>query len=85
MDNRDSLIERMRHLPPLRNINAIHAWLSEKRPQWVAAFERFHSDAVANHPTARVVLMLMMFAFAAGRVYQEANPDAPKDPDGYGG
>lgn len=81
----DELLATMRHIPPIRNINAMHAWLSKCRPDLVRMFEMVTKGAAAGHEQAKNLILLMMTAFAAGRTYQEANPDAQRDPDGYGG
>jgi hypothetical protein len=78
-----ALLARMRSLPPVRNITAIHAWLSATRADLVAVYEALTRGAGNGHQQAKTVVMLMMAAFAAGRAYQEANPDAPRDPNGY--
>lgn len=82
-DERVALVKRMRSLPPLRNINAMHAWMSACRPDAVPMFEAFLKSAAEGHQSAKTVIIMMMASFAAGRVYEEANPNAPKDPDGY--
>ena len=75
----------MKGLKPIRNINAIRAWVAFMRPEVSAAIEQFIADATkGNKPAGQIVLFLMM-GFAAGRAYQEANPEAPADPEGYGG
>lgn len=81
----DDLVVEMRHLSPLRNLNAMHAWLAKFKPDLVVPFELFCRTAAADNLTSKQILLFMMVGFAAGRVYQEANPDAPRDPDGYGG
>jgi hypothetical protein len=78
------LLERMTGLPPLRNVNAMHAWMVVFNPTLAPIFELFQASAKQGNKTARDLLLFMMAAFAAGRAYQEANPDAPKDPNGYG-
>ncbi len=83
-DQHQKLLEQMRNLPPLRNINAMHAWLWKCRPDLAPMFEAFSRDAAGGNKTAGKVILLMMVAFASGRAYQEANPEAPRDPDGYG-
>lgn len=81
----DKLMERLRHLPPLRNINAIRTWMEVCAPTSVPMFDRFVKDAAKGATAPKRVLIFMMVAFAAGRAYQAANPDAARDPDGYGG
>lgn len=86
MSLHEALLERMRRLPPVRNINAIRVWLETVRPERVDMFDRLIRDAAKGKMGApKQVVLLMFMAFAAGRAYQEANPGAPKDPDGYGG
>lgn len=81
----DKLVEMMRTLPPIRNVNAIRAWFTLAAPAKVAVFDHLVKDAALGKGAPKNIIMLMMAAFAAGRAYQAANPDAPRDPDGYGG
>lgn len=82
----DKLMEAMRHLPPVRNITAIRAWLlAYKSDRTAVVWDKLVADAAKQMPAPKNIVMLVMAAFAAGRAYQAANPDAPRDPDGYGG
>lgn len=86
MSTHEDLLERMRHLPPIRNINGIRTWIELNTPFMLDMFDRLIRDAAKGKMGAPKAMVRMMFmAFAAGRAYQEANPDAPRDPDGYGG
>lgn len=81
-----AFLEQLRHLPPLRNITAIRAWLVVfKSDRTAAVFDRLAADAAKGSPAPKNIMLMVMAAFAAGRAYQQANPDAPRDPDGYGG
>lgn len=76
----------MKRLPPIRNVNAIRAWLEVyQSPAMVAVYDHLLKDAAKGLGAPKKIVMYMMMAFAAGRAYQAANPDAPRDPDGYGG
>jgi len=82
----NKVVEAMRHLPPVRNITAIRAWLLEYKSEVTAVvWDKLVLDATKGLPAPKNIVMLVMAAFAAGRAYQAANPDAPRDPDGYGG
>ncbi len=80
------LLDLMRSLPPIRNVNAIRSWLTVYKPEVTAVFDHLVRDAATkNLPAPKRIVLFMMMAFAAGRAYQSANPDAERDPDGYGG
>jgi hypothetical protein len=82
----NKVLELMRHLPPIRNVTAIRAWLAVYKPELATVFDMLARDATTkNLPAPKRMILFMMMAFAAGRAYQAANPDAPRDPDGYGG
>lgn len=82
-DKWNKLKAMMKELPPLRNINAIRAWMTVCRPEMVTVFDTFCKDAAAGVDAPKRLVLYMMIAFAAGRAYQVANPTAPRDPDGY--
>lgn len=70
-------------LRPMRNIEAMRVWASIMLPVLVPIIDGFVKDATVGNKHATKLIMFMMSAFAAGRAYQEANPDAKPDPDGY--
>lgn len=81
----DQLLGLMRALPPVRNVNAIRAWMTVYKPGFDQVFDMLCRDAAKGVSAPKRIVMFMMMAFAAGRAYQVANPDAQRDPDGYGG
>lgn len=83
MDNQSKLRLLLQNLAPVRNLNAIRAYIQIERPNFRLGFDLLMRDTAHGNHTASTIIKFMMYAFAAGRAYQEANPDAPRDPDGY--
>ena len=80
------LVEVMKHLAPPRNINAIHALFSRLGDPLLSMFNAILKAVVDGfqQKQAQQIMILMMAAFDAGRIYQTANPEAPRDLAGYG-
>lgn len=85
MSEREKLLEAMKadRLLPIRNMTAIQTWINLQRPELSPLVNKFFTDAGKGDNNAQLVVFLLMMVFAAGRAYQEANPTAPSDPDGY--
>ena len=77
------LIRAMAALPAPRNINAVRAYVMLYKPELAPLIEPMARDAAAGSKPAQQLMLFMLAAFAAGRAYQDANPNAPMDPFGY--
>lgn len=66
------------------NLSAMLMWYSVNRPEMLELYQTFIKDATKGNKSASTVVIMLMMAFAAGRAYQEAKPDASKDWEGYG-
>jgi hypothetical protein len=82
-ERHEKLLEQMRRLPPVRNIQAIRVYVAEHQPAMLPVVEGILRDATIGSLPAQQIFRFIMVGFAAGRAYQEANPTSAVDPHGY--
>lgn len=84
-ERHERLLDQMKRLPPIRNIQAIRVYVAEFHPSMLTTVENILRDATIGSLPAQQIFRFLMVGFAAGRAYQEANPTAAVDPHGYDG
>lgn len=79
----NKLLKMMESLPPPKNLHAIRVYIALYKPELSPLVEPMLRDASIGSKPAQQIILLLITGFAAGRAFQDANPTAPFDPNGY--